>query len=278
MDNRCLFQTDRMKLSIITINYNNRDGLQRTIDSVICQTWRDFEWIIIDGGSTDGSKELIEKYQDHFAYWCSEPDKGVYNAMNKGVAKAQGEYLNFMNSGDCLHSSTALEEVFCQPHTADIVSCQAVRLESGQPLRHYDENPLMQVYCDTLNHQATFIRRKLLLQRPYDENLKIVSDWKFWLEAILYDGATVEYSKVVVSNQDMTGISNTQSEMLFKERRDCINKILPLPLQQILNDYRWLRNWEDVQRLDYLRLYSPLLFRVARKTLKVLMRIATKKC
>ena len=78
-----------MKLSIITINYNNKAGLQKTIDSVVAQTWRDFEWIIIDGGSTDGSKELIEQYQQHFAYWCSEPDKGVYNAMNKGIDKAK---------------------------------------------------------------------------------------------------------------------------------------------------------------------------------------------
>ena len=97
-----------MKLSIITVNYNNKAGLQKTIDSVVCQTWRDFEWIVIDGGSTDGSKELIEQYQQHFAYWCSEPDKGVYNAMNKGISKAKGEYLNFMNSGDCFYNEYSL--------------------------------------------------------------------------------------------------------------------------------------------------------------------------
>ena len=84
-----------MKLSIITINYNNKAGLQRTIDSVICQTCKDFEWIVIDGGSTDGSKQLIEQYQSHFAYWCSEPDNGVYHAMNKGITHAKGEYLLF---------------------------------------------------------------------------------------------------------------------------------------------------------------------------------------
>ena len=80
-----------MKLSIITVNYNNREGLQRTIDSVVSQTFRDFEWIVIDGGSTDGSKELIKQYADHFSYWVSEPDKGIYNAMNKGILKATGE-------------------------------------------------------------------------------------------------------------------------------------------------------------------------------------------
>lgn len=79
-----------MKLSIITINYNNREGLKKTIESVLSQTFTDYEYIIIDGGSTDGSRELIEQYQSHLSFWCSEPDKGIYNAMNKGIAKARG--------------------------------------------------------------------------------------------------------------------------------------------------------------------------------------------
>ena len=89
-----------MILSIITINYNNSDGLQRTIESVLSQTWTDFEWIVIDGGSTDGSLDIIKKHASHFSFWCSEPDTGIYNAMNKGITHAKGEYLNFMNSGD----------------------------------------------------------------------------------------------------------------------------------------------------------------------------------
>ena len=94
-----------MKLSIITVNLNNLEGLKKTYESVVCQTFTDYEWLVIDGGSTDGSREFIEQHQDKFAYWCSEPDKGIYNAMNKGIVKAKGEYLNFMNSGDCFASS-----------------------------------------------------------------------------------------------------------------------------------------------------------------------------
>lgn len=101
-----------MKLSIITVNLNNRDGLKRTIDSVVSQTFTDYEWIVIDGGSNDGSRELIEHYSDHFAYWCSEPDKGIYNAMNKGIAHAKGEWLQFLNSGDVLYSNNTLASVF----------------------------------------------------------------------------------------------------------------------------------------------------------------------
>ena len=88
-----------MKYSIITINYNNRDGLEMTINSVLGQSYQDLEYIIIDGGSTDGSVEVIKKYESRIDYWVSEPDKGVYNAMNKGIGKASGDYLNFMNSG-----------------------------------------------------------------------------------------------------------------------------------------------------------------------------------
>lgn len=98
-----------MRLSIITINYNNLEGLKKTVRSVMDQTWRDFEWIIIDGGSTDGSRELIEEVaarpDSQVSYWCSEPDKGIYNAMNKGTAKAKGEYYLFLNSGDSLYDN-----------------------------------------------------------------------------------------------------------------------------------------------------------------------------
>ena len=110
-----------MTLSIITVNLNNRDGLLRTIESVISQTFKDFEWIVIDGGSTDGSKELIEQYADHFAYWVSEPDTGIYNAMNKGIKMAKGEYMQFLNSGDFLRSSTILYDVFSIMPKADII-------------------------------------------------------------------------------------------------------------------------------------------------------------
>ena len=99
-----------MKLSIITINYNNARGLERTIKSVICQTFTNYEYIIVDGGSTDGSLEVINKYADHISKWVSEPDEGIYNAMNKGTRMASGEYFNYMNSGDCFCDAHVLED------------------------------------------------------------------------------------------------------------------------------------------------------------------------
>ena len=100
------------QLSIITINYNNLAGLQKTFESVFNQTFQDFEYIVIDGGSTDGSKELIEQYHDKIDYWVSEPDSGIYNAMNKGIVRANGEYLQFLNSGDSLLGENILKNVF----------------------------------------------------------------------------------------------------------------------------------------------------------------------
>ena len=109
-----------MKYSIITVNFNNKEGLRKTIESVIHQSFCDFEYIVIDGGSTDGSMDIIKEYESHINYWVSEPDKGIYNAMNKGILKAQGDYINFMNSGDCLYDNNVLNNTL--PYlTADIV-------------------------------------------------------------------------------------------------------------------------------------------------------------
>lgn len=156
-----------MKLSIITVNLNNADGLKKTIDSVISQSFKDYEWIVIDGGSTDGSKELIEEYSSHFSYWVSEYDQGAYYAINKGISHAVGEYVNFLNSGDCFASSSILSDIFSKEHTADILYGYMMRrsingiINSAQNMKrrlnHYD------FYFDTFGHQSTFTKRSLLI-------------------------------------------------------------------------------------------------------------------
>ena len=110
-----------MKYSIITINYNNCDGLEKTIQSVINQSYQNFEFIIIDGGSTDSSVEVIKKYSNKIDYWISEPDKGIYHAMNKGIIQAHGEYLNFMNSGDLFYDNDVLKDISIKIDLKDII-------------------------------------------------------------------------------------------------------------------------------------------------------------
>ena len=111
-----------MKLSIITINYNDAEGLERTIKSVTSQTFRDFEFIVIDGGSTDNSIEIIKKYEKDIDFWVSEKDGGIYPGMNKGLKQAKGEYVNFMNGGDRYHSPDVLENIFKLETNADIIT------------------------------------------------------------------------------------------------------------------------------------------------------------
>src|SRR5690348_5936351 len=109
------------RLSLITINLNDLQGLRKTLDSIFTQTFTDYEYIIIDGGSTDGSLEEIKKSQDKLVYWTSEKDEGIYNAMNKGIVKAKGEYTLFMNSGDYLYSEDTLNKVFENANNEDLI-------------------------------------------------------------------------------------------------------------------------------------------------------------
>ena len=216
-----------MTLSIITINYNNCDGLQKTINSVLAQTWTDYEWIVIDGGSTDGSKELIEQYQGHFAYWCSEPDRGVYNAMNKGIAVAKGEYLNFMNSGDCFYEAETLKKVFTPKRMADILygDCLKVFEHHEEILRFPQPMELYALFGRPICHQAMMIRTSLLKDVGYDESYKICADYKHLLEVAM-KGATFEHVGVVVCRYDMNGISSTKNE-LFQREWDEVHQVVP---------------------------------------------------
>lgn len=198
-----------MKLSIITINFNNKEGLQKTIDSVIVQTWRDFEWIIIDGGSTDGSKELIEQYQQHLAYWCSEPDKGVYNAMNKGIAKAKGEYLNFMNSGDVFYEKDTLMKVWNSNFSPDILYGDWVyaKKDVSQYIVAPSEATLAYFYVGNICHQAMFIKSIYLKSEGYDESFTIYADWARWVK-MAYKGASFQRISLPICIYDGGGISS----------------------------------------------------------------------
>ena len=217
-----------MKLSIITVNLNNKNGLQKTIDSVVSQTFKDFEWIVIDGGSIDGSRELIEQYADHFAYWVSEPDKGVYNAMNKGIRVAKGEYLQFLNSGDWLWNETALERCFSHGFTADIAYADLyIFRENGFEERCYSDHlSLRFFYKTTVCHNSTFIKRLPLANELYDESLKIVSDWKFFLIQFINNKSFEHINEFVIAF-DKSGMSSVYKELYKQERSEVVERILP---------------------------------------------------
>lgn len=177
------------KLSIITINYNNLEGLKKTIESVINQTWQEFEYIVIDGGSTDGSTACIESQETHFDYWVSEPDAGMYNAMNKGIEGATGAYLLFLNSGDVLYNDNVLLETNKSLQLdIDIVYGDLwIVGEQGKGFKNYypDFIDFPFLKQTSLGHPSTFIKRELFnIYGLYRTDLKIISDWAFFVKVL----------------------------------------------------------------------------------------------
>lgn len=226
-----------MKYSIITINYNHIEGLKKTIESVITQTYTDYEYIIIDGGSTDGSVDIIKEYEGHITYWISEKDNGVYHAMNKGVVQAQGDYCIFMNSGDCFHSPKVLESF--EQYEDDIVCGQVSSFPSGH---HRPTISLVDLLRISLPHQAMFIKRGLLIKHPYDERYKILSDWKFCLETLVIDNCSFRTVEIIVADYEDGGISSNSNGLLPVERELILKELFP---PRILVDYQKLIPVDD---------------------------------
>lgn len=238
------------KLSIITINYNNRDGLRKTIESVVNQTWRDFEYIVIDGGSTDGSVEIIKEYADRIDYWVSEPDKGIYDAMNKGIYQAKGEYCLFMNSADEIYQPTTLENAHQQLDGTDIVCGQLKSPHGGGDIMKGPKVVSMQhFYQSTLPHIATFIKTQLLVEEPYDTTYRIVSDWKFWIQSLIFKNATYKSINIIIANFDINGISSINKNLDTKERTDVLDKLIP---PRILCDYYTATHGDTFENKLYL--------------------------
>ncbi len=179
-------------LSIITINLNDAAGLRRTAESIAAQKCRDFEWIVIDGGSTDGSLDVITEYEGHIARWVSEPDKGIYNAMNKGIRSATGAYLQFLNAGDALADADVTGDFLAAHPTADVIYGRARIIDSqGQDMWLWSlpEMPLRLSYFwnHSLKHQAAFFSRRCFERFMYNEDNRIASDTELFMQ-LLYHG------------------------------------------------------------------------------------------
>lgn len=199
------------KLSIITINYNNLEGLKRTVESVLNQTWQEFEYIVIDGGSADGSKEYIESQNDKIDYWVSEPDLGIYNAMNKGITKASGEYLLFLNSGDHFYSNEVLKENHRSIVDYDLIYCNLEISDNDKIWIHKCPKELnfSYMFLRSLPHPATFIKAELFDRIGlYNEDYKIISDWIFFMLALFKYNCTYIGLNKVLSTFYLDGISS----------------------------------------------------------------------
>ena len=249
-----------MILSIITINRNNAAGLEKTMRSVAAQIGGDFEYVIIDGASTDGSVEVIRSFEASFGErlkWISEPDKGIYNAMNKGIGMATGDYLQFLNSGDSLVSDDITkrmtEALKSKGYPSILYGNMLKDIPGGKAMRDRcfagRDISFLGFYTGSLNHSSTYIRRSLFNRYGmYDEDFKIVSDWKWFLQAIILEGEMPVYVDIDVTLFDMNGISEKNKALDKTERRRVLSELIP---STILADYdRWALSINRMRRLE----------------------------
>jgi len=233
------------KLSIITINFNNAAGLKKTLKSVFAQSFKEYEYIIIDGGSTDGSKQLMEKYQKKFVYAVSEKDNGIYNAMNKGIGKAQGEYLLFLNSGDYLVNNEVLSSVLAQSESNDII--YGILVVDNKGHIYYKEYPEQLYFSfflkDTIPQPSSMIKRSLFHSIGlFNENLRSTSDWEFFLNAICKYNVTYKYIPIPFTVFNTDGISQQKENWhwIWKDKQDVLKKNYPA----FMSDYEMIADYE----------------------------------
>ena len=265
-------------ISVITICYNEVANIKETLDSIVGQTYHDLELIVVDGGSTDGTKDIIASYEEHIAWWCSEPDNGIYNAMNKGVTHATGEYVIFMNGGDCFHDHKVLERV-AEVAEADILEGHTVK--KGTELRRdlsYDDMA-KKLLADGICHQSAFIRTSLLRTHPYNERYRIAADWRFWLQTLLCEGEGVshQYLGFIVSAIDVNGLTFSNMKQNMQERRAILQELLPTTslsgLTKVLTEYHDMMHDPVIDYALFLSSNSPTGYNIVRKIAKRVVKL-----
>lgn len=298
-----------MKLSIITITYNNAEGLLRTIQSVQSQTFRDFEHIIVDGGSTDGSVEIIREYADNEAIrqagykairpenskadnlassphhlitsspitWISEKDRGVYDAQNKGIRLAQGEYCYFLNAGDTFCADDVLERIFSpnalifsSPHIIYGNELELAYTDKGPKVRARAkgvENPsFVDLYHSCMKHQASFIKLELFERYGvYDDTMRMDADWDWFLRVIGFNDIKLEYRNIDIAYFETNGYSYTHPEVERQETEIILNRYMPSKLMQqdyaLFSRYKYLR---EADKIPFLRFCMRVIMKIAK--------------
>ncbi|PXV68065.1 glycosyl transferase family 2 [Dysgonomonas alginatilytica] len=237
------------KISIITVNRNNADGLEKTIKSVIKQTYTNYEFIIIDGASTDNSVDIIKQYSSKISFWISEKDTGIFNAMNKGINRSTGDYCYFLNSADTFADDNVLKDIFeTQTYTAPFINGHQINDFGSytQKVPCLNRNlTLFDFYWGTIKHQATFIRRDLFdTYGLYDESLKITSDWKFFLQTIGLHNEQPLFIDVDIVLFEWNGLStNPELTATHKNERTLVlDEYIPRSIQ---SDYEHFHEMSD---------------------------------
>lgn len=209
------------KVTIVTVTYNCKEVVERTIQNVLRQTYPNIEYIIIDGASTDGTREIIERYANQLAYWTSEPDHGIYEAMNKGISKATGEWIIFRNAGDYFISPTTIADVFAWYHdNGETFITGGTRTFQHDGYYDYYFSPLKHsLWCHNyISHPATFIRTVVQKNIPYDTELRIAADYKLFCQIRLHHYSYCCYPTIITLFDGESGISSSNRRLAYKEK------------------------------------------------------------
>ncbi len=219
-----------MKISIVTINLNNLNGLKNTLTSVANQGYDNIEYIVIDGASIDGSVDTIKANQTNITSWLSEPDSGIYNAMNKGIEIATGDYLLFLNSGDILYNESVIAEFVKVAQEKKDLYSGTIAFDKHDR-RNYEQAPEKLTFGfffeNTLRHPCTFIKRTLFEQfGTYNEANKIVSDWEFFLKVSSRPEISYQKLHFPIALFDVTGIGNSPEShsLIAREQKQFLEK------------------------------------------------------
>jgi glycosyltransferase involved in cell wall biosynthesis len=219
------------------------------------QSYAGIEYIVIDGGSTDSSLQYVQEHSSKINYWVSEPDKGIYNAMNKGIIASSGEYLLFLNSGDVLYDKNTIETIIDSLSGSDLVIGKVMFDNTKQVNILPDDLTMLRFIEKSIPHPSTFIKRELMLRHMYDESLKIVSDWKFFMQVVVIDNATYRYLDEVIVLFETSGISSVNKTAVEIERKKVLDEMLP---DRIRIDYMRFINGSGYSDDCYDRLFVKI--------------------
>lgn len=198
-------------VTVVTVCRNNLPALQVTMQSVAEQTYANIEYLIIDGASTDGTAQMLAEYQGRLSRWISEPDKGIYDAMNKAIGMATGDWIIFMNAGDTFASSDVLSRVFSCSHEVDVIYGDVVK---GEQLKYAEppHNAHRMYFC----HQSALVRTECLRQYPFDTRHRMSADFK-QMKMLFLSGHHFLQLPFAIARFDTTGISNVQRSRGLKD-------------------------------------------------------------
>ena len=237
-------------ISIITVCYNE-PNLEAPCESVVAQTEQNFEWIVVDGGSDINTQRIWQQYRHRINKFVSEKDSGIYNAMNKGIRMATGEYLLFLNAGDSLEDAEVINNVIKMKLDRDIVygDVRPVGRGDGKRVQTFPDFIEKSYWIrHTICHNATFIKKSLFDEFGlYDETLRIAADWKKWLELFLLRKCSYKHIPITVTRFDENGISTDPKRrwLLMKEREMILKDYFsPKETKQEENRVKYNNAWE----------------------------------